>query len=291
MAVKLIQDGYKTTDVAKTLEISRASFYYKNKPRLKKNKCSDMEMIEKIKQIAAEHPFWGYRRIWAWLKFRVGKNCSQRKVYNLLKENNLLVPQRPKKAKRKPTRSKPKATRPRQLWGTDMTKFLIPELGWCYLVVVLDWFSKKIVGYSVSLRCRAKEWLEAIEMAVQRECPWGSREEDISLISDNGSQPTSLSFIEEMKILRLKQIFTSYDNPKGNADTERVIRTIKEELLWLEEFQTVDEAEKKIGNWIEEKYNREYLHSGLGYLSPEEFLRKWEEETLAQSVEALPCLA
>lgn len=68
-------------------------------------------------------------------------------------------------------------------------------------------------------------------------------------------------------MLGIEQIFTSYDNPKGNADNERVIRTIKEELIWLNEFRSLEEARAKIEYWIRNYYNRVYVHSSLGYLS------------------------
>ncbi len=74
-----------------------------------------------------------------------------------------------------------------------------------------------------------------------------------------------------MALLDIEQIFTSYNNPKGNAETERMIRTIKEEVIWLEEFASYSEAKEKIGHWIEQDYNRLYPHSALGYRSPEEF--------------------
>ncbi|MDL1971347.1 MAG: integrase core domain-containing protein [Candidatus Desulfofervidaceae bacterium] len=80
--------------------------------------------------------------------------------------------------------------------------------------------------------------------------------------------------MREMANLGIEQIFTSYDNPKGNADTERMIRTIKEEVIWLHEFTSLTEAREIIGSWIE-KYNREYVHSALGYLSPLEFEQKF----------------
>ena len=67
----------------------------------------------------------------------------------------------------------------------------------------------------------------------------GVRCRGLKLISDNGSQPTATSFMRDMATLGIEQIFTSYDNPKGNADTERVIRTIKEEVIWLNEFATL----------------------------------------------------
>jgi putative transposase len=62
-----------------------------------------------------------------------------------------------------------------------------------------------------------------------------------------------------------------YDNPKGNAETERMVRTIKEEVIWLNEFSSLEEAKEKMGHWINVDYHKLYPHSKLGYLSPEEF--------------------
>lgn len=168
-------------------------------------------------------------------------------------------------------RSKPRADRPRQYWGIDMTKFMISSLGWVYLIIVLDWYTKKIVGWDLSLRGRSKEWRQALEVALEREFPDGVRGRGLKLISDNGSQPTSVSFMRDMATLGIEQIFTSYDNPKGNADTERIMRTIKEEVIWLNDFSSLEEAKGKIGQGMEVDYNKFYVHSGLGYSSPEEY--------------------
>jgi len=67
--------------------------------------------------------------------------------------------------------------------------------------------------------------------------------------------------------LEVEQIFTSYNNPKGNADTERMIRTMKEEIFWLREWETEREISLELNKWIE-YYNRNYLHSALGYRTP-----------------------
>jgi transposase InsO family protein len=85
-----------------------------------------------------------------------------------------------------------------------------------------------------------------MDFAIQKEFPEGVRGKELKLVSDNGSQPTSTSFMRHMALLGIKQIFTSYDNPKGNAETERVIRTIKEELIWLNEFGSLEEARESI---------------------------------------------
>lgn len=237
----------------------------------------NQELVEQIRKLKAEHPFWGYRRVTAWLKHREGYQVNHKKIYRLMKENGLLVEQKRYKAKRVRQRSKPKARRPKELWGIDMTKFMIPTLGWSYLVLVVDWYTKKIVGWKASLRARTKEWKDALEMALSREFPEGVRGQGLKLVSDNGSQPTSTSFMRDTSTLGVEQIFCSYDNPKGNAETERMMRTLKEELLWLNEYRSLEEAREAIRDWVE-YYNEFYVHSALGYLSPNEFSQLWESQ-------------
>jgi transposase InsO family protein len=232
-------------------------------------------LLVKIKEIKLEHPFWGYRRIWAWLRYREKIVINQKKIRRLMKENSLMVEKVVHRAKRTPQRSKPKAERPKRYWRIDITKFLVSFLGWVYLVIVLDWYTKKIVGWNISLRSKAKDWEKALEMGLEREFPEGVRGKGLKLVSDNGSQPTSTSFMRNMAVLGIEQIFTSYNNPKGNADTERMMRAIKEEVIWLNEFSSLEEAIEKIGRWIEE-YNKDYLHSALRYRSPEEFEKLYE---------------
>lgn len=187
MAGEFLKEGYRATDVARALGISRSNCYSNpdNRDVKHQERVGDEHILGRIKSIAGEHPFWGYRRVWAWLRHRDGHLINRKKVYRIMKENNLLVVQRPNRAKRTPQKSKPKPIRPKEWWGIDMTKFMIPNLGWVYLVIVLDWFNKKIVGYNVGLRSQSREWRDAIEMAIMKECPYGSREEGITLMSDN----------------------------------------------------------------------------------------------------------
>ena len=77
-------------------------------------------------------------------------------------------------------------------------------------------------------------------------CPEGGRNYSLHLTSDNGSQPTSASFMRACSVLGIKQAFTAYNNPNGNANTERLIRTIKEELVWVNEFTSLEEVEIKL---------------------------------------------
>ena len=224
-------------------------------------------ILVKIQELKEEHPFWGYRRIWAHLTYVNNLQVNKKRVYRLMKFHDLIVTKNTRlKAKRTVSRSKPQAEAPNQLWGIDMTKFKTHE-GWSYLVVVLDWYSKKIVGHHMGLISRTAEWLEALEEGVCNQFPNGVREAGLKLVSDNGCQPTSTRFMQACHHLGVEQIFTSYNNPKGNAETERMMRTLKEELIWLKEWSSHHEVEEAIKSWIK-SYNESYLHSVHGYCSP-----------------------
>lgn len=287
---RLNQAGYTVRDACQALGISRSGYYASRMPQ-KTHKTHrtaravrDVGLVEKIKALKDQHPFWGYRRVRAWLLYREKILVNEKRVRRLMKEHDLMVPRTIYKAKRTSGRSKPRADKPKQFWGIDATKFMINSLGWVYLVIVLDWYTKKVAGWRVSLRNRSKEWKGALDMAVNLEFPEGVRGKGLKLISDNGSQPTSISFMKDTSTLEIGQIFTSYNNPKGNADTERMMRTIKEEVLWLNEFETFEEAKEKIDKWLAIDYNKLYVHSALGYRSPEEFQTLYYQEELKEAV-------
>ena len=193
-----------------------------------------------------------------------------------MKINNLLCPKNKKlRAIRKTYPSKPKALYPNHIWGTDMTKILIGNVGWLYLHIVLDWYSKKIIGWSTAPTSKTRDWLDALDMAVNAQFERGIREyKTPSLVSDNGCQPTSKTFGNHCKFLNIKQIFTSYSNPKGNAETERVMRTIKEELVYISEYDTMNDFTKAFGIWVK-RYNCEFPHSALKYKTPYQVEREF----------------
>jgi len=228
-------------------------------------------VLEKIKMIKADHPFWGYRRVWAHLKYIDGLSVNKKRVYRLMKENGLSVkPNLKLRARRKANSSKPKPVRPNQWWGIDMTKVMIDGFGWVYVVIVLDWYTKKVVGHYAGVQARSWHWLVALNKAVTHKFPEGVKGRGLKLMSDNGCQPTSISFIEACSNMGIKQAFTSYNNPKGNADTERFMRTLKEELVWVNEWKSPKSFIEALDIWIE-YYNNSYLHSTLGYQSPVSF--------------------
>lgn len=223
-------------------------------------------IIEQIRLLKSCHPFWGYRRVWAHLRYVDGLDVNKKRVYRLMQVHRLLATQTKHEVSRVSTRPKPRPHRPNEWWGIDMTK-VITASGWAYIVIVLDWYTKQIVGHHCGAMATNREWLSALDRGLNRQFPDGVRKHGLHLMSDNGSQPTSQQFMKACGVLGVHQAFTSYNNPKGNADTERMMRTLKEELIWLREWSTVSEVTAELDKWID-SYNETYLHSALGYRTP-----------------------
>jgi putative transposase len=231
-------------------------------------------ILQVIQCIKAEHPLWGYRRVWAYMKYRLGYPVNKKRIYRLMKEADLLVTQANRnKAKRIVSRPKPQAQYPNHIWGTDMTKIKLSTYGWIYIHIILDWYTKEIIGYSLSSQSKTADWLDALHMAVNQRFPQGIHETEhprVFLVSDNGCQPTSLRYMEECSILKIKQIFTSWSNPKGNAETERVFRTIKEDLVWTHDWDDPFAFQRAFETWIY-NYNNDFPHQSLANKTPAEF--------------------
>lgn len=238
----------------------------------------DQELLAMIEPIKTDHPLWGYRRIWAYLKYRMDHPTGINRIHRIMKEHDLLVTKNARlKARRGPMRAKPHAERPNHFWGIDMTKIKIGPWGWLYLTVVLDWHTKEIIGHSLSLQSKTDDWLDALQMAVNQRFPLGIRnsmKEQLFLISDNGCQPTSQRFMMNCAILGIKQIFTTWSNPKGNSDTERVMRTIKEDIVWCYDWQSPFEFEVALGKWIHD-YNEDFPHQSLNNMTPRQFYENY----------------
>ncbi len=243
---------------------------------------ADKSLLEQIRVIKSQHPFWGYRRIWAYLRFVAKLSVNRKRIYRLLKENDLLVKASTRLlAKRMSNTGKPRPEQSNQWWGIDMTKVMTAS-GWAYVVLVVDWYSKKVVGHFCGEQSKSWHWLAALNKAVNRQFPEGIRqmETQLNLMSDNGSQPTSRSFMETCAGLGIKQAFTAYNNPKGNADTERMMRTLKEELCWQREWQWVNQLKTALDTFVED-FNESYLHSALGYKTPNSFEQEHFEKQQA----------
>ena len=276
--------------VLNLLDVSPSTYYYKSKSSAQREKAtkssdiksynesfSDEEILAEIIKYRKEFPTYGIPRMTALLKHKSGMIVNHKRIYMIMKENGLLLKRKRFKTQRKKA-CKAIATAPKQHWQTDMTKFEIPGFGWVYLFLVIDIFSRKIVGWHPSDRARANDALEALEMALREEL-WpntSSYLRHLTLRSDNGCQYLSRTFfnyIEKVKnFVVIRHELTGYNQPEGNAYVERSIRTIKEEEIWLQEYKCFSEAKHRIGRFID-FYNKERMHSALEYLSPEQYIK------------------
>ena len=131
---------------------------------------------------------------------------------------------------------------------------------------------KKLVGDYAGLQCPARPWLAVLDMAMNRQFSVGARGQGLSLMSDNGCHPTAAAFTRACATLEIHQAFTRDNHLKGNADTERIMRALKEECLWLREWTYPFELITALGAWMI-TYNEPYLHSALGDKTPKPFER------------------
>jgi len=227
---------------------------------------------QKVRELCDKprHRTYGYRRIWALLR-RDGVVVNKKTVWRMMHQMGLSRP----KVWGKPARSrhveKMRPLGPNRGWQIDMTSFVLSDLSAVYLVMVTDCYSRKIVGWTLDRRCRAGEWVGALRMALESEgliskdlC------RDLVVRSDNGSQPCSKRFVEYLGRVGVRGQYTGYNAPDDNAYVERVIRTVKEEEIWPNLYDTLTEARAAIEDYIE-YYNNERIHSALGYRTPNEF--------------------
>ena len=263
----LVAQGQEAKLVAETLEISRSSLYYQRQTR---GSRADRSQDAEIVTACGEKPAYGYRRVAWWLGRQHGLAVNGKRVLRVMRERGLLVRQRRFQISRRKDWGKVEAPCPNQVWQSDMTKIWAgPNVGWAYLVSVIDCCTREIVGWDLSLRCRSDEALAALNRAVLSALPLGSRGLGLTLTTDNGTQFTSARYIETLNRLGITHRRTAYNHHEGNSYIERFHRSLKEEEVSLNEYQSFDPAWQSIAAWIEE-YNHNRPHRGLRGKTPHE---------------------
>ncbi len=223
---------------------------------------------------------FGYRRIWALLR-RSGLIINKKTVCKRMREMGLTRPKIWHKPARPKRVEKMKPAGPNRGWQIDMTSFALSEFTALYLIMVIDCYTRKIVGWTLDSRCRAGEWVGALRMALEAE---GLTTKEacgkLTLRSDNGSQPCSNKFVEYLGKTGVKGQYTGYNAPDDNAYIERVIRTVKEEEIWPNVYDTLTEARAAVEAYVN-YYNNERIHSALGYRTPSEVAAVYNTLTAA----------
>jgi len=254
-------------------QVSRAGFY--RSLRAKPDEDPDLELRDAMQRVALEFPSYGWPRMTKELQRR-GWAVNHKRVYRLMREDNLLCLRRRKfvvttdSAHELPVypnlAREMSVTGLDQLWVADIT-YIRLQLEFVYLAVVLDAFSRRVIGWALDRTLEDELTLAALRMALQRRKP------PVSLVhhSDRGVQYASCDYTELLLAHGVRISMSRRGNPYDNALAESFIKTLKYEEVYRQEYRDLAEARASIPLFLEQVYNEKRLHSALGYLPPVEF--------------------
>ena len=256
-------------------EVSRAGFYRYLQQTAPEQ--ADLLLRARLQELAvAHHRLRGYRMLTALLR-REGQLVNHKRVLRLMREDNLLSLRRKKyvfttdSAHTLPIYPNlarhVKLTALNQLWVADIT-FIRLRNEFVYLAVVLDAYSRRVIGWDLGVRCR-RNWRFGL-------CRWHSasvswKAEELIHHSDRGVQYASTDYTGLLEQNEIQISMSRRGNPYDNARAERFMRTLKEEEVYGADYRDLEDARSRIGEFLEQVYNRQRLHSALRYLTPEEF--------------------
>lgn len=256
-------------------EVSRAGFYRYLQQTAPEQ--ADMLLRARLQELAVEHHrLRGYRLLTKTLQ-REGQVVNHKRVLRLMREDNLLclrwkkhvfttdsahtLPIYPNLARHATL------TALNQLWVADIT-FIRLRNEFIYLAVVLDAYSRRVIGWELARTLHAGLAVRALQMAL-RERRW--KAEGLIHHSDRGIQYASSEYTSLLEQGEIQISMSRRGNPYDNARAERFMRTLKEEEVYGTDYRDLEDARSRIGEFLEQTYNRQRLHSALGYLTPEEF--------------------
>jgi len=260
--------------MCRVLDVSRSGYYaWKNHSESIREK-EDKELLENIHRIYRDNRgVYGYPRIHNTLR-KEGNKVGENRVARLMRENEIVARPHRKMRKKRTYMSSAIAdnlvkrqfqvNKPNRIWVSDMTCFWSGS-GSVHLAVIMDLYSRKVIGWSMDGRMTEKLVLEALDMALINRRPQGN----VIHHSDQGSQYQSHVFRDRLKENNIEMSMSRKGNCYDNAVVESFFKTLKNELE-SKRFSSRDEARKQLFEYIEVFYNRKRIHSTLGYLSPTE---------------------
>lgn len=276
--------SYPLSLSCKVLSVSRAGYYHWQKRKVTQRSIEEEKVLEMIrKHHKQSHQRYGVLRIYRAIR-KEGIIVNKKRIYRLMKLNNIQS-QTAKKYKLTTKQDKGAffspnlvnrnfhTTRENEVWTSDITYISTGE-GWLYLAVVQDMFNREEIGWSIMERPKAEIVTNAINMAIIKRRPG----QGVIFHSDRGSQYTSNKVRNLLNRYKFSQSMSGKGNCYDNAITETFFSTLKKELVYLTKFETKEQARREIFEYIEIFYNRQRLHSSLGYLSPVEYRIKMKEE-------------
>ena len=267
--------------------VSRSSFY-RFDAEASPGPGADMDLRDALQRIAVEMPSYGRRRITAELRRR-GWTVNSKKVHRLMHEDNLLCVRRRKfvvttdsKHGRKiyPNRARDIVlTALDQLWIADITYIRLRD-EFVFLAVILDAFSRRVIGWALDRTLEDSLTLAALRLALSR------RTVQPGLVhhSDRGSQYAGGDYTDLLKDNDIEISMSRKANPWDNAACESFMKTLKYEEIYRNEYRDLGEARSGIAEFLEKVYNKNRLHSALGYLPPAEFEAQHQKDAASRQL-------
>lgn len=235
----------------------------------------DAALTEKIRETLAASPFHGegYRKVWARLRF-ADIRTSKARVLRLMRTARVLAPMRAGNPHGPKAHDGTIVTeRPNEMWGADATSTLTTAQGTATIFFAVDHCTAECVGIHAALRGTRFEALEPLRQAVREQ--FGDYRQDVAcglglkLRHDHGSQFMSDVYQREIRFLGMESSPAFVREPEGNGCAERFVRTLKEQLLWVSTFETIESVRVALQDF-KTRYNREWLIARNGYLTPEQ---------------------
>jgi putative transposase len=266
--------GLTVKRMVKLAEVSRASYYRFNEDA-RADHDPDMDLRDAIQRIALEWPSYGRPRITKELRRR-GWKINPKRVYRIMREDSLLCVRKRKflvtTNSNHGWRVYPNLARTMvltdldQLWVADLTYIRLRE-EFVFLAVMLDAYSRRVIGWALDRTLEGKLTLAALQMALSRRIV----QPGLVHHSDRGTQYASNEYTDLLKVNAIEISMSRKGNPWDNAACESFIKTLKYEEVLRNEYRDLREAKASIGEFLEKVYNQKRLHSALGYLPPAEF--------------------
>ena len=269
---ELVARGFAVAAVARVMRISRQALYRTPRPRKPpQRRRPPADPVEAaIVEEALANQTDGYRMVTAFVRRRLGIAVTRKRVLRVMRERKLIQRRRPLVRRKRPGFFR--VERPRQLWQLDLTSVWVAEHGWTYLMAIIDCCTREIVAWQLDLRCRADEAIQLIERAVTIHAIEAG---ELTLGSDNGSAFTARRFRQKLAELGIRHRRGGYRDPESQAFIESWFGKLKEREVWLNEYETLDDARRGIGGYVDRYHHRP--HSGLDYRTPLEVRQTWED--------------
>ena len=272
--------------------LSESTYYYTPKVPRKDREQADADLRDTIETLQANYSCWGYRTLKAQCWLRYGLRVNGKRILRVMHKYDLF-----RHIRRRFIRTTDsdhafpvypnllkglEVTDVNQVWVADITYPPTADIltGFVFLAVLLDVFSRRVVGWGIAKRIDHHLTLETLRMALRTRIP----REGLIHHSDQGVQYACTQYVKELHEHEVAISMSSKGNPYDNAYAEAFLKTLKNEKVYLWEYESFTDVVERIPEFIEEVYNKKRVHSGIQYLPPEEFEAIVQDEQRKQSL-------